>query len=80
MGVALRKPQKLVDLIKGEGAYKGLSEEHRYKLFNRWRHVYHLESKEIDLSFYMNAGDLTRAYDKGFDTKFVHIFSRWKKQ
>lgn len=76
MGAALKKPQKLVDLIKGKGVYEGVSEEYRYKLFNRWRHIYHLENKEIDLSFYADAGDLIKAYDKGFDTKFVHIISR----
>ncbi len=73
MGTALKKPKKLVDLINGRGVYEGVDEEHRYKLFNRWRYIYHLESKEIDLSFYIDSGDLLRAYDKGFDTKFVHI-------
>tara|TARA_Y100000310_G_C20630762_1_gene788541 strand:+ start:1147 stop:1377 length:231 start_codon:yes stop_codon:yes gene_type:complete len=76
MGAALRKPQKLVDLIKGEGHYKNLDEKSRYRLFNRWRHIYHLESKEIDLSYYINPGELTKAYDKGFDTKFVCSMSR----
>lgn len=76
MSVAFKKPKKLVDLIKGEGHYNSLSEESRYRLFNRWRKIYHLESKDIDLSFYANSGDILRAYAKGFDIKFVHVLPR----
>ncbi len=76
METALKKPKKLVDLLKGKGHYALLNEESRCKLFNRWRKIYHLESKEIDLSFYASYGDLLNAYDKGFNTMFVHAVSR----
>ena len=73
MKTAYENSKKLADLIKGEDKYKNLEEKTRYKLFNRWRKIYNLECKEIDLFCYANCIDLMRGYRKGLNINSVHV-------